>query len=183
MLARIGADAALISIDVAGAAYVSRRTVTVEHAADGVGVTMRALSTRVTDTSVISMAQQTGLSMRAETDKRRHTVDTCGALAACSGSTVVNVFRAVRSAPAIDAHAHIAANKVAARSSILASVWLQATLIHILCAVLTSPLWRTLTVVGVNSVHTGSPIGTLMAWAVINVVLTVSPIKSWQAVA
>lgn len=52
-------NAAFISIDVAGAAYISRWTVAVEHATDGIGVTLRALSAGVTDTGVISMAQQT----------------------------------------------------------------------------------------------------------------------------
>lgn len=43
---------------------------------------------------------------------------------------------------------------------------------------LTSPLWRALAVVGVDSVHTGSSIGTLMTRAVVNVVLTVGPIET-----
>lgn len=51
-------NAAFISVNVAGAAYISRRTVTVEHATDGVGVTLRALSTGVTDTGIISVAKQ-----------------------------------------------------------------------------------------------------------------------------
>ena len=52
-------NAAFISVNVAGIAYISRWTVTVEHAIDGVGVTLRALSTGVTDTGVIPVAQQT----------------------------------------------------------------------------------------------------------------------------
>lgn len=51
-------NAAFVSVDVAGAAYVSRLTVTVEHPIDGVGVTLRTLSTGVTDTGIISMAEQ-----------------------------------------------------------------------------------------------------------------------------
>lgn len=50
-------NAAFVSVDVAGAAYISRWTVTVEHATDGVGVTLWALSTGVADTGVISMAK------------------------------------------------------------------------------------------------------------------------------
>lgn len=57
MLARVGTNAAFVSVDVAGVAYISRWTVTVEHATDGVGVTLRALSTGVADTGVISMAK------------------------------------------------------------------------------------------------------------------------------
>lgn len=44
---------------------------------------------------------------------------------------------------------------------------------------LTSPLWRALAVVGVDSVHAGSSISTLMTGAVINVVLAVGPIETW----
>lgn len=43
---------------------------------------------------------------------------------------------------------------------------------------LTCELWRALAVVGVNSIHTASSIGTLMTRAVIDVVLTISPIKA-----
>lgn len=50
-------NTAFVSVDVAGAAYISRWTVTVEHATDGVGVALRALSTRVADTGIISMAK------------------------------------------------------------------------------------------------------------------------------
>lgn len=52
-------NAAFVSVNVAGVAYISRWTVAVEHAADGVGVTLRALSTGVTDTGIVSMAEQT----------------------------------------------------------------------------------------------------------------------------
>lgn len=52
-------NATFVSVDIAGAAYISRWTITAEHATDGVGVTLRALSTGVTDTGVVSMAEQT----------------------------------------------------------------------------------------------------------------------------
>lgn len=51
-------DATLISINVAGAASVARRTVAVEHPTDGVGVTLGALPTGITDTSIFEVAQQ-----------------------------------------------------------------------------------------------------------------------------
>lgn len=183
VLTWVGSNAAFVSVNVAGAAYISRWTVAVEHATDGVGVTLRAFSTGVTDTGIISVAEQTCLSVGAETDKRCHTVDARGACSARSCSTVIDVFRTVRSTPTINAHTDVAANQVAASSSILASVWLQPTLIHILCTVLTCPFWGALTVVGINSIHTGSSIGTLMIGAVIYVVLTVIPIETWKAVA
>lgn len=52
-------DATFVSVDVAGAAHVSQRAVTVKHATDGVGVTLGALSTGVTNAGVVSMAEQT----------------------------------------------------------------------------------------------------------------------------
>lgn len=109
VLTGIRADTALISVDVTCAACVPSGTVAVEHAADGVGVTVRALSARVTDASVISVAQQTGLSMRAEADEGGHAVDAGGARAARRGGTVVDVLRAVRATPAVDADAHVTA--------------------------------------------------------------------------
>lgn len=45
---------------------------------------------------------------------------------------------------------------------------------------LTGPLWRTLAVVGVDSVHAGSSVGTLVAGAVIDVALAVSPVETWR---
>lgn len=50
-------NAALVSVSVAGAAYISGWAVTVEHATDGVGVALRALFTWVADTGIISMAK------------------------------------------------------------------------------------------------------------------------------
>lgn len=79
----------------------------------------------------------TCLSVGAVTDERRNTVDARGARGARSCSAVVDVFRAVGSNPAINAHTDIAAKQVAAGTSILASVWLQTTLVHIFSTVLT----------------------------------------------
>lgn len=51
-------NAALVPVGVAGAAHVSSWTVAVVHASDRVGITLRALSTGITDAGVISMAEQ-----------------------------------------------------------------------------------------------------------------------------
>lgn len=51
-------DDAFIPVGVAGVAYIARWAVTVEHATDGVGVALGALSTGVTDTCIVSMAEQ-----------------------------------------------------------------------------------------------------------------------------
>lgn len=55
-VALILTDATFVSVDVAGAAYVASGAVTVEHAVDGVGVTLRALSAGVTDTGIVYVA-------------------------------------------------------------------------------------------------------------------------------
>lgn len=86
---------------------------------------------------MVSHYWPTCLSVGAETDKRRNAVDARGARAARRRSTVINVFRAVGSTPAVNAHTDITADQVAAGTSVLASVWLQATLVHIFCTVLT----------------------------------------------
>lgn len=183
MLTGVGTNAAFISVSLAGAAYISRWTVTVIHATDGVGVTLRALSAGVTNAGIISVAQQSCLSMRADTDKRCNSINACGAGAACCCCAVINVYRAVRAAPSINAHTDVTSNQVAAGASILTSVWLQAAFINVFCTVLTCPLWGALTVVSIDAVHAGSSVCTLMTGAVINVILTVCSIKTWEAVA
>lgn len=79
----------------------------------------------------------TCLSVGAEADERGNAVDAGGARRARGCGAIVDVFRAVGPAPAVYTHTHVAAKQVAAGPSVLASVWLQATLIHILCTVLT----------------------------------------------
>lgn len=183
MLTGVGTNAAFVSVCLAGAAYISRWAVTVVHAANGVGVTLRAFSAGVTDTGIISVAEQTCLSMRADADKGCDPINARGARAASCCRTVIDVLRAVWSAPSVNAHTDVTTNQIAAGASILTGVWLQATLIYVFCTVLTCPLWRALTVVGVDSIHTGSSIGTLMTRAVVNVILTVCSIETWEAVA
>lgn len=84
----------------------------------------------------MALRRPTCLSIGAETDKRRNSVETRGARTACCRGAVVDVLRAVRPTPAIHTHTLIAANQIAAGPSILAGVWLQAALIYIFCAVL-----------------------------------------------
>lgn len=80
--------------------------------------------------------RHTCLSHGAETEKRRNSVDARGARAARCCGAVIDVHRAVVAAPAINAHAGVAADRVAAGPAVLASVWLQATLVHIFSTVL-----------------------------------------------
>lgn len=49
---------AFISVLVAGAAYITRWAITVEVATDGIGVTLSALSTGVTNTGIVVVAKQ-----------------------------------------------------------------------------------------------------------------------------
>lgn len=80
--------------------------------------------------------RRTCFSNGAETEERRDPVDARGAGAARRCCAVVDVHRAVVAGPAINAHAGVAADRVAAGPAVLASVWLQATLVHVFGAVL-----------------------------------------------
>lgn len=57
-----------------------------------------------------------------------------GPMEAYSRSTVIDVLTAALTSPAIDAHTAVATQCVKAGAPIVASVGLQLTLIHILCA-------------------------------------------------
>ena len=56
---------------------------------------------------------------------------------------------------------------------------LNGRLTSILATSLTCPLWRALAVIGIDSIYTGSSVGTLMTGAIVNVVLTVCSIETW----
>lgn len=44
----------------------------------------------------------------------------------------------------------------------------------------TCPLWRTLTVIGVDSIYTFSSIHTLMTGTIIHIIFTVVTLKPWN---
>lgn len=100
----------------------------------GVGVTQRPLVTRVADTGIIQMAQETRLSLRTQAGEGGHAVNAGGPWRAGSIGTVIDILAAVISAPAVHTHAAIASVSVGAGASILTSVGLQQTLVHIFCA-------------------------------------------------
>ena len=79
---------------------------------------------------------------------------------------------AVRPAKPAGANTIVATLGVAAGRLVLAGI-VQGALVHVLQAVLTAPVVRTGTVVGVDAVHTDSAILAEIATAVINVDLTV----------
>lgn len=105
---------------------------------------------------MVSYYWPTCLSMGAETDKRCNAVDACGARAASRCSTVIDVLGAVGPTPPINAHTDIAADQVAAGTSVLASVWLQATLVHVFCTVLACGEAGRWTDRGVKNAHKSS---------------------------
>lgn len=94
---------------------------------------------RINLTLIRTLSRLTGLSKRAAAEEGRNPVEAGGAGPAGFGSAVIDVLWAVRSAPAIHAHAGVAARRVAARATILTGVRLQAALVHIIRAILT---WR-----------------------------------------
>lgn len=74
----------------------------------------------------------TCLPLRTHAGEGRHTVNAGGARGAGRKGTVVDVFTAVVSAPAIHTHATIAPIAVGAGASVLTGIGLQQALIHVL---------------------------------------------------
>lgn len=79
----------------------------------------------------------TSLARRAAANERSHAVDASGAGGAGLSCTVINVFRAVRAAPAVHTYTVVAVACVTARASILTGVGLQSAFIHVIGAKLT----------------------------------------------
>lgn len=100
----------------------------------------------------------------------------------CAG-TIVDVLAAVVARPPVDADAVVAAVSVVARPSVLARVGHQLTLVHVFCAVLTCVMRWALTVVGIHTIHTHATILAVVAWTVIDVMLTVRTCEAWKAAA
>lgn len=75
--------------------------------------------------------------MRTLAEEGGYAVVAGSAVVTSRAGTVVDVLAAVVTGPPVDADAVVAAVSVMARSSILACVGHQLTLVHIFCAVLT----------------------------------------------
>lgn len=146
---------------------------------DGVGVTVGAFLTGVTDAGVIQLAQQPCATVRTYTDERGNSVMTSGAVGTGSAGAVVDVLAAVVAGPAVDADALVAAVGVVTRAPVLARVGHQLAFIHVISAQLTCELRPTLAVVGINSIHAGSPVLTLVARTVVNVDVAVFTVETW----
>lgn len=79
-------------------------------------------------------AGRTCLSLRAHAREGGHAVDARGARRAGGEGAVVDVLAAVTPAPAVDAHAAVAAVAVGARAPVLTGIGLQQALVHVLRA-------------------------------------------------
>lgn len=149
----------------------------------GVGVTQRPLVTRVADTGIVQVTQETCLSLRTKAGEGGHTVNAGGPWRAGGEGTVIDVLAAVIPTPAVHTHAAIASVAVGASASILTSIGLQQTLIHVFCAELPGPLRGAAAVVSIDAIHTHPSILTLVVRAVVDIPLTGAPFKPWQAIA
>lgn len=139
--------------------------------------------TRVADTGIVQMTQETCLSLRTKAGEGGHTVNAGGAWRAGGEGTVIDVLAAVIPTPAVHTHAAVASVAVGASASILTSIGLQQTLIHVFCAELPGPLRGAAAVVSIDAIHTNPSILTLVVRAVVNIPLAGAPFKTWQAIA
>lgn len=180
---RVGTKGALVNIQVAGRPGVTWRAGADCLAIDRVGVTVGALLTWIADAGIIKVAQQTCAPMRTLAEEGGYAVVAGGTVVTSRTGTVVDVLAAVIARPPVDTDAVIAAVGVVACSSILTRIGHQLTLIYIFCAVLTCVMRWTLAVVGVHTIHTHTAILAVVAWTVVNVMLTVLTCEAWQAAA
>lgn len=183
MFTRVGSKRAFINVHVAGRPSVSGWTGTNSLAIYWVGVTVGPLLAWVADAGVIEVAQQTGASMRALAEERGNAVMAGRPMIARCTGTVIDVLTAVITGPTVHTNAVIASMGIMASPSILTSIGHQLAFIYIFCTVLTCVMRWALAIIGVYSIHTDSTILTVVAWAVINVVLTVWACKAWQTAA
>lgn len=181
MLTGVGTQSTLIHVLAAGWPRVPRGASADGLAVDRIGVAVGALVAGVADACIVEVAQQTRAPVRTLAVEGGHAVMAGGALEAGSTGTVVNVLAAVLASPAIDAHTVVATMGVVAGSTILAGVGHELTLIHILCAVLTCPLRWAAAIIGIHTIHTGTPILAIVSWTVIHIFFTVLASKAWQA--
>ena len=121
---------------------------------------------------VVQVADQARLPLRTLTLVAANLVVAGPAVQAGRDAAVVLVLLAVLPDEPVDTGALVAALGVLAGPLVLAGI-VEGALVHVLQAVLTAPVMRTGTVVGVDSVHTHSAILTEIATAVINVDLAV----------
>lgn len=136
---------------------------------------------RVADAGIIQVAQKASLAHGAGAVEGGHAVMASGTMETHSRGTVVDILTTAFTSPAVDAYTAVAAQRVEAGAPVVAGIGLQLTLVHILRAELACPLRGTLAVVGVDTVHTGSPIETPVSWTVVHIHFAVLTLKARQA--
>lgn len=181
VLARVGTNGALIHILVTGTpceAWGASADGTPIH---GVSVTDGIFVARVTDASIIQVAQEPSLAHRTGTIEGSHPVMARGSMEADSCSTVIDVLTTALPRPAIDTDTAMPSVGIKAGAPIVTGIWLQLAFIYIFCAKLACPLWGALAVVRVNTVHTSSSIQASVLRTVVYIHLAVVPFKARQA--
>lgn len=104
----------------------------------------------------------------------------CGPIKTNCCCTVIDVLTAVVSGPAVHAHTGMSSDDVEAGATVVTRIRLHQTFIDVFSAILSCPFRRTLTVIGVNTIHTFASVHTFMSWAVVHITLTVVTFKAWQ---
>ena len=137
-----------------------------------VGVAPRPGVAGVDQALVVQVADQAGLPLRALALVAAHLVVAGPAVQTGRDAAVVLVLLAVLPDEPVDTDTLVPALRVLAGPVVLAGIG-QGALVHIVQAVLASPVVRAGTVVGVNSVNTNSTILTEIPTTVINVDLAV----------
>lgn len=180
MLTRVGTQSTFIHVLAAGWPRVPRGASADGLAVHRIGVAVGALVAGVADACVVEVAQQTCAPMGTLAVEGGHTIVAGGTLETGGAGTVVDVLTAVLASPAVDTHTVVATMGIVAGPTILASVGHELTLIHILCAVLTCPFRWAAAIVGIHTIHTGTPVLAVVSWTIIHIFFTVLASKAWQ---
>lgn len=180
MLTGVCTDRALIHVLVASSSNKASGTGANGPTIQRVSVTHRTFITWVTHTGIIQVTQQTCLPNRTLAEKRSHSVMACRPIKTNCCCTVIDVLTAVVSSPAVHTDTGMSSNDVEAGATIVAGIRLHQTFIDVLSTVLSCPFWRTLTIIGVHTIHTFAPVHALMAWAVVHIILTVVSLEARQ---
>lgn len=160
---------AFVDVDVAFGPYVAvgapAGVAAVDHAglANGPGVA------RVRCAGVVQVAQEAGLVGWALADVRGHSVVASSAILARVLRAIVDVDLAIVAFVAVDADARVASLCVGARGPVLADIRPRGALVHILGAIASAVLVRTVTGIGVDPVHAFAPILAEVTIAVVHI--------------
>ena len=100
-------------------------------------------------------------------------VVTSGAIEASGTGAIVNILRAIRSRPSVDADARESAVGVGARGAVLANARPQRALVHVLIAVRAGERRRTLARVRIDAVDASRSVLTQMTRAIVDVFLAI----------